>query len=140
MSSVIISGDTSGAITLNAPAVAGTTSLNLPATTGTMLNDATCGVCRAWVNFTMSGTTPTIQASFNVTSITYNSAGNYTATFTNALTDNKYAATGICGYPGVVEEPASGGTRTTIAYQFYTVLTSNGSPTTYTNISLMIFR
>jgi hypothetical protein len=36
MSSVVISGDTSGAITLAAPAVAGTTTLTLPTTTGTL--------------------------------------------------------------------------------------------------------
>jgi hypothetical protein len=36
MSSVVISGDTSGSITLQAPAVAGTTTLTLPATTGTV--------------------------------------------------------------------------------------------------------
>jgi hypothetical protein len=37
MSSVIISGDTSGSITLAAPAVAGTNTITLPASTGTML-------------------------------------------------------------------------------------------------------
>jgi hypothetical protein len=36
MSSVVISGDTSGAITLSAPAVAGTNTLTLPATTATI--------------------------------------------------------------------------------------------------------
>jgi len=37
MSSVIISGDTSGAITLAAPSVAGTNTLTLPAVTGTLV-------------------------------------------------------------------------------------------------------
>jgi hypothetical protein len=37
MSSVVISGDTSGAITLAAPAVAGTNTITLPASTGTVL-------------------------------------------------------------------------------------------------------
>ena len=37
MSSVIISGDTSGAITLSAPAVAGTNTATLPAATGTVM-------------------------------------------------------------------------------------------------------
>lgn len=36
MSSIVISGDTSGAITLAAPAVAGTNTLTLPASTGTV--------------------------------------------------------------------------------------------------------
>jgi len=38
MSSVVISGDTSGSITLQAPAVAGSTVLNLPATSGTLVS------------------------------------------------------------------------------------------------------
>jgi hypothetical protein len=37
MSSVVISGDTSGAITLAAPAVAGTNTITLPASAGTMI-------------------------------------------------------------------------------------------------------
>jgi len=37
MSSVVISGDTSGAITLSAPAVAGTNTLTLPSVTGNVL-------------------------------------------------------------------------------------------------------
>jgi hypothetical protein len=37
MASVVITGDTSGAITLAAPSVAGTTTLTLPATTGTFI-------------------------------------------------------------------------------------------------------
>ena len=37
MSSVVIAGDTSGSVTLAAPAVSGTTTLTLPATTGTFL-------------------------------------------------------------------------------------------------------
>ena len=43
MSSVVISGDTSGTVTLAAPAVSGTTTLTLPAITGTVLasNSAT---------------------------------------------------------------------------------------------------
>jgi hypothetical protein len=40
MSSVVINGDTSGAVTLSAPAVAGTVTVTLPATSGTMLTTA----------------------------------------------------------------------------------------------------
>ena len=41
MSSVVISGDTSGAVTISAPAVAGTTTLTLPAISGTILQSGT---------------------------------------------------------------------------------------------------
>ena len=40
MSSVVINGDTSGSVTLSAPAVAGTVTVTLPATSGTMLTTA----------------------------------------------------------------------------------------------------
>jgi hypothetical protein len=40
MSSVVISGNTSGSVTLDAPAVAGSTVLTLPATSGTVLTTA----------------------------------------------------------------------------------------------------
>jgi hypothetical protein len=41
MSSVVISGDTSGSVTLSAPATAGSTVLTLPATSGTVVTTAT---------------------------------------------------------------------------------------------------
>ena len=41
MSSVIIAGDTSGTVTLAAPAVSGTTTITLPATSGTLLQSGT---------------------------------------------------------------------------------------------------
>jgi hypothetical protein len=48
-------------------------------------------LCRAWVNY--KGTsTRTIRASFNVSSVTYNTFGDYTVNFTNAMTDANYAA------------------------------------------------
>jgi hypothetical protein len=40
MSAVVIAGDTSGTVTLDAPAVAGSTVLTLPATSGTFLTSA----------------------------------------------------------------------------------------------------
>jgi len=40
MASVVVNGDTSGAVTLSAPAVAGTVTVTLPATSGTMLTTA----------------------------------------------------------------------------------------------------
>jgi hypothetical protein len=49
MSSIVISGDTSGAITVAAPAVAGTNTLTLPASTGTVaLTSDVIGVSQTW--------------------------------------------------------------------------------------------
>jgi len=44
---------------------------------------------RAWVNFL--GSTGAIYASFNVSSVTRNAAGNYTVNFTNSLPDTNYS-------------------------------------------------
>jgi hypothetical protein len=41
MSGIVIAGDTSGSVTLNAPGIAGTTVLDLPTTSGTILTSAT---------------------------------------------------------------------------------------------------
>jgi hypothetical protein len=48
------------------------------------------GSAKAWVNFN-GVTTATIRASYNVSSITRNSTGNYTVNLTNSLSDTNYA-------------------------------------------------
>ena len=48
------------------------------------------GSAKAWVSFTGVST---INASYNVSSITNNATGDYTINFTNAFSDNKYCAT-----------------------------------------------
>jgi hypothetical protein len=48
------------------------------------------GSAKAWVNFNGTGTVA-IRASFNVSSITDNGAGNYTVNFTTAFADANYA-------------------------------------------------
>lgn len=49
------------------------------------------GAAKAWVNFNGSGTVA-IRAAFNVSSITDNGVGDYTANFTTALADANFAA------------------------------------------------
>ena len=56
MSSVVINGDTSGAITIAAPAVSGTNTLTLPAVTGTVLTDKTVGTILQVVSTTLTTT------------------------------------------------------------------------------------
>ena len=56
MASVVVNGDTSGAVTLTAPAVAGTVTVTLPSTSGTMLTTAsTTGISGSAIS---SGTVP----------------------------------------------------------------------------------
>ena len=54
--------------------------------------------CRAWVNFNGTGTVA-IRASFNVSSITDNGAGDYTVNFTTAMPDVNYVTVGTALSP-----------------------------------------
>ena len=47
-------------------------------------------LCRAWVNFV--GASGTRNGSFNVSSVTRNTTGDYTVNFTNAMADTVYSA------------------------------------------------
>jgi hypothetical protein len=47
------------------------------------------GIAKAWVNY--NGSAQTISGSFNVSSVTYNSTGNYTVNFTTAMANANYA-------------------------------------------------
>lgn len=49
------------------------------------------GSAKAWVNFNPSSSS--IRASFNVSSVTYNSTGKYQVNFTNNMVDANYAVT-----------------------------------------------
>jgi hypothetical protein len=51
-------------------------------------------LCRAWVNFDGGLSTPTIRASFNVSSITDGGTGIYTLNFTTAMPDVNYCVNG----------------------------------------------
>lgn len=56
-------------------------------------------LCRAWVNFNGdSAGSPRVRGSFNVSSVTYNSAGNYTVSFSTAMPDTNYSGVGSCAY------------------------------------------
>jgi|TARA_R110000772_G_scaffold39749_1_gene93237 hypothetical protein len=109
MADIVLTGNTSGAITVAAPAVAGTNTITLPAETGTIVTSATAAAdvpkptalstasgsapsysARAWVNFNGSGAVG-IRASGNVSSITDNATGKFQVNFTTAMPDADYA-------------------------------------------------
>ena len=58
------------------------------------MDNAIYGSAKAWVNFYGISTT-TINASYNVSSVTRNGTGDYTINYTNGLADTKYA---VCGF------------------------------------------
>jgi len=53
----------------------------------------TTQLAKAWVRFSVSGTTPTITSSYNISSVTYNATGYYSFVFTSALANADYAVT-----------------------------------------------
>jgi hypothetical protein len=115
MSSIVLTGDTSGTVTVSAPAVAGTRTITLPAATGTAIledasnnlqmnsgfgSSATAYGVRAWVNIDGVGTVG-INASGNVSSITDVATGAYRVNFTNAMPDTNFVisvTTRVGGY------------------------------------------
>jgi len=63
MSSIVVSGDTSGAITIAAPAVAGTNTLTLPANTGTVVSTGSSAVVtQAMLSTNVAGNGPAFSA------------------------------------------------------------------------------
>lgn len=83
MSSVVLSGDTSGSITLSAPAIAGATVITLPATTGTVALSSAAQTYTAPARGTV---TTDNDGSFDM-NVTNNfkctPTGTFTLTFTN---------------------------------------------------------
>ena len=60
-------------------------------TNSTSTTNAIIGSAKAWVNFAGNGT-PTISASYNVSSVTYVSTGIWNITFANALSSSSFCA------------------------------------------------
>jgi len=107
---------------------------------------ATAFGCRAWVNFNGTGVVA-IRASGNVSSITDNGTGDYTANFTTALPDANYSWVGSCmtnntsvSIRGTVQQ-RSNQTSTTSALP---ISTMTGDTSTTSNdvavVNLAIFR
>lgn len=60
MSSMVLSGDTSGSVTLNVPAVAGTNTATLPAATGTVMVSGNMPAFSAYANATQAISATTV--------------------------------------------------------------------------------
>jgi hypothetical protein len=153
--SIVLAGSTSGTITLQEPAVAGTNTISLPASTGTVViadgsgnvsitgtasvagnlsfnsgygSSAVAYGCRAWVNFNGTSTVA-IRASGNVSSITDNGTGDYTLNFTNALVDANYSFSGSASRLNATTSMSYLGPSATTTYttSALQVLTANDS-------------
>ena len=94
MSSVIIAGNTSGTITLDAPNVAGTTTLTLPTTSGTLV---TSNAMPAGSVLQVVSTTKT-DAYSNATQNTWNDVTGLSVSITPSSSSNRILVTGQLSY------------------------------------------
>jgi len=101
--------------------------------------------CRAWVCFNGTGT-PSVRASGNISSITDNGTGDYTANFTNAMPDINYSVGGnSAGTPnsdGCSITGLGGSTnyRSTSSVRFLFFYNPGNTTTDRDYINLQIFR
>ena len=77
MSSVVISGDTSGAITLAAPSVAGTNTITLPAATGTAMVSGNMPAFRAYKSTDQTGLSSNTLTKVTFDTVVYDTNSNY---------------------------------------------------------------
>ena len=85
-------------------------------------NNAYLGMAKAWVNFV--GQTGVINTSFNISSITRNGTGDYTANFTTAMPNANYVVAGSAvgsantAYYGNIMSQGVANTTTTCRFGF----------------------
>ena len=93
-------------------------------------------LCRAWVNINgNSGASPTIRASFNISSVTRTGTGTYQVNFTNAMTDINYCVNCGVNAPsatytaaiGLVSAASQAGASIGMTTTQVTVITGNSS-------------
>jgi hypothetical protein len=104
------------------------------------------GICKAWVSF--NGSTQAISGSFNVSSITRVTTGQYTINFTTAMPDATYADFAGGGkYSDAINNSGQtcvpytiGSLRTTASGTIYNTAPSSGTTIDTTYITYAVFR
>ena len=95
------------------------------------------GIPKAWCQFTLSGTTPVINSSFNVSSVTRTAGGRFYVDFTTAMPNANYSVVGtssvdssFSAYTCFINSATAGSpfytAPTTTRFYFSTVATTNG--------------
>ena len=115
----------------------------------TSMDNAIYGSAKAWVRWTYTASTLTIQKNYNVSSITRTASGFYVVNFTNSLADANYSVSGSSSSPSGSSSPTgalqmfgnSGGNVTPLTNQFC-VSAINGGATANPDplyVSLAVF-
>ena len=105
-------------------------------------NNAYSGIAKAWVNFQggQGNTAGTINGSFNVSSITVNGTGDYTANFTTAMPNTTYSVVATSEYSNTRGDAAGFHNVWASAYPTTTSstniqTTSGGNTSGYANVA-----
>ena len=118
-------------------------------TNSTSATNCIQGSAKAWVNFSATSGTITVNSSYNVSSVTYVSTGIYTAAFTNAFADTNYSWSASSGFNSVngntfVSAPPNTAISTwkTTTTLRVASCTANASPTNPNSddVSIMVLR
>ena len=156
-SGVIVTSDTSGSLAIQSNgttiATASSTGLASPTTTITTLNapsgvlatqNGMNGICKAWASFSGGGSAATINASFNVSSITRVSTGLYAINYATALGDGNGCAVGMAAYPSTqnvyVQGPTYNGSVSSSTVGYIQVFNLSNTAYDATVINYAIFR
>ena len=100
-------------------------------------NNAYSGIAKAWVNF--NGSTATVISSFNVSSVTRVATGQYTASFTTAMSNANYSIVGMASAGATAYGFLTGdGTQTTTVIQnlFSRTYANAAQDSTYISVSI----
>lgn len=97
-------------------------------------------LCRAWVNFNGTTSPGTINASFNVSSVTKNGTGDYTVNFTTAMPDANYSycgshSSGSAGVSSFILNNVGATAPTTTAARVNCYVSAAAADPTYVNIA-----
>jgi hypothetical protein len=114
------------------------TSTTVAVTPGKVQNHP--GVCKMWAYITVSGGTPSLDASYNVTSITDTSAGNVTVTIATDFSSANYCAVAqamTAGGSGQAASVKTGQAAGSLVVR--TFATATGTDTDNINISVVAF-
>ena len=94
----------------------------------------------AWVRFNSTTGAAVVTSSYNISSITYTSAGIYTLNFTNALSDANYSLAGSAYYPATyIGVLGINGSPTTSSCPIATYVATNGTAQNMPYICCVIF-
>ncbi len=100
------------------------------------------GIPKAWVNFDGTANPGTIRGSFNVSSVTYTTTGDYTVNFTTAMPTANYAAVMSVGTfantDGTNRSIVSRHQQTT-SVRLMIYVSTNGNPDTSPSVNVSVF-